>query len=239
MTEKPEEKASRTYTPSQFIIMCLATAIFPPVIFMLLAGDWSWIEGWIFCIWLDAMMLSTIIYMYLRDPALLAERSRRPGSGNQKRWDTYLLVAVYLIALLWLAVLPLDARRFGWSPAFPIWLKVLGGLALIPALYFIFRATVINTFLSTMVRVQTERKQHVISTDVYGFVRHPLYLGCVLMMIGSPLLLGSLWGLIITGLGLMMLIVRINGEEKTLAEELDGYDEYKTKVKYRLVPFIW
>src|SRR6185295_16892632 len=121
----------------------------------------------------------------------LAERSQRPGSANQKGWDKYVLSLVYVIALIWLAVLPLDAHRFGWSPAFPVWLKVVGGIALIPALYFIFRATAENTFLSTLVRIQSERKQHVISTGVYSFVRHPLYLGCALMMFGAPLLVGS------------------------------------------------
>lgn len=227
------------YTFSQFSISCSVTAVFFPALILLLAGDWSWLEGWLFGLWFDAMVLSSMIYMYRFDPALLAERSRRPGAGNQKRWDAYLLTVVYLIAIVWLVIMPLDARRFGWSPAFPVWLKVAGGVMLIPALYFIFRATAENTFLSTLVRIQTDRKQRVISTGVYGFVRHPLYLGCLLMMVGAPLLLGSLWGLIITAGGLAMLIFRIFGEERMLVNELDGYDEYKTKVKYRLVPFVW
>jgi protein-S-isoprenylcysteine O-methyltransferase Ste14 len=197
------------------------------------------VEGWIFGLWFDAMMLSIMIYTYLYDPALLAERSTLPGTGNQKRWDKYVMTLILLIAVLWLVILPLDARRFGWSPAFPVWLKVLGGVALLPALFLIFRATVENTFLSARVRIQAERKQHVISTGVYGFVRHPLYLGCLLLMIGAPLLLGSVWGLIISVAGLVLLIIRIVGEEKMLSDELEGYDEYKTKVKYRLVPFVW
>jgi len=77
---------------------------------------------------------------------------------------------------------------------FPVLLKVLGGVALLPSLYLIYRATVENTFLSTLVRIQADRKQQVISTGVYGFVRHPLYLGCLLMLIGAPLLLGSIYG---------------------------------------------
>ncbi len=111
--------------------------------------------------------------------------------------------------------------------------------AVVPALYLIFRATTDNTFLSARVRIQTERKQHVISTGVYGFVRHPLYLGCLLLMGGAPLLVGSVWGLIITLIGLVALIGRIVGEEKMLIDELEGYTEYKTKVRYRLIPFIW
>ena len=223
----------------QIIITTILTALIFPVVILGLSGDWFWLEGWIFALWFDAMMLSIIIYTYVKDPALLAERAQAPGSRNQKTWDKYLLTAIYLMALLWLVIMPLDVKRFGWSPDFPIWLKALGGVALAPALYFMFRATVENTFMSSLVRIQAERKQHVISTGVYGFVRHPLYLGCVLMMFGSPLLLGSMFGLIISALAAIVLVVRIMGEEKMLVNELEGYTEYKQQVKYRLIPFVW
>jgi protein-S-isoprenylcysteine O-methyltransferase Ste14 len=239
MTTETNVKPTNKYTLTQLIVSCIMTAIFFPGLILLLGGDLGWVEGWLFGLWFAAMVLSSTIYLYFYDPALLAERSRAPGSGNQKRWDAYLLTAIYIIALIWLVILPLDARRFGWSPAFPLWLKVVGGVMLIPALYFIFRATVENTFMSTLVRIQSDRKQHVISTGVYGFVRHPLYFGCLLMMVGGPLLVGSGWGLIITAGALVLLVARIMGEEKMLVNELEGYDEYKTKVKYRLVPFVW
>jgi protein-S-isoprenylcysteine O-methyltransferase Ste14 len=239
MTTETKQTPANKYTPAQFIIMCIATAIVFPGVTLLLAGDWGWVEGWIFGLWFDAMMLSILIYTYLYDPALLAERSKMPGSDNQKRWDTVLMTLILFTALLWLVIMPLDARRFEWSPDFPLGLKVLGGMALLPALFFMFRATTENTFLSARVRIQAERKQQVISTGVYGFVRHPLYLGCLLMMIGAPLLVGSVWGLVITGVGLVLLIVRIVGEEKMLSDELEGYQEYKTKVRYHLVPFVW
>ena len=141
--------------------------------------------------------------------------------------------------LAWFILMPLDAERFGWSPAFPVWLKVVGVAALLPALYFIYRATVDNTFLSTMVRIQTDRKQQVISTGVYSFVRHPLYLGVLLMLFGAPLLLGSIFGEIIGLIAVVVLVGRIIGEEKMLVNELEGYEDYKKKVKYRLIPFVW
>lgn len=170
---------------------------------------------------------------------LLEERSKSPGSDNQKTWDKYLLTLIYLMAIIWFILMPLDAKRFGWSPDFPVWLKVLGGVALLPALYLIYRATVENTYLSTLVRIQTDRKQHVISTGVYGFVRHPLYLGCLLMILGAPLLLGSMFGLIFGLIDVIVLAGRIIGEEKMLVNELEGYVDYKKKVKYRLIPYIW
>ena len=177
--------------------------------------------------------------MFVKDPDLLAERRKAPGSGNQKRWDVYLLYAIFIISIIWILIIPLDAKRFGWSPAFPIWLKVIGGLLLIPSIFFIFMTTVENTYLSTRVRIQSDREQKVISTGVYGFVRHPLYLGYLMLIIGGSLLLGSIIGLALGLLGVITIVARIFGEEKTLLHELEGYEEYRKKVKFRLLPFIW
>lgn len=231
----PPKPISRT----AFLVNLFFSLIAFPIIILLLAGDWRWIEGWLFGLWFSAMVASSMIYMYLKDPALLAERSRRPGTGNQKKWDAYLLSAIYLMAILWVMLMPLDARRFQWSPPFPLWLKALGGLLLAPALYLILRSTIENTFLSTRVRIQSERKQSVITTGVYSIVRHPLYLGCVCLLLGAPLLLGSLYGLIISAIGLITLIVRILGEEQVLLSELEGYAAYQHKVRYRLIPGVW
>jgi protein-S-isoprenylcysteine O-methyltransferase Ste14 len=222
-----------------FIFNSLFIIILFPAIILSVSGNWLWVEGWIFSLWFDAMVLSNYVYLYLYDPALLAERSKAPGSDNQKKWDKVLLTGAYLMALAWFILMPLDAKRFGWSPVFPVWLKVFGGVVLLPAFYLIYRATVENTFLSTMVRIQTDRKQHVISTGVYGFVRHPMYLGMLLMLLGAPLMLGSIFGVIIGLIALIVLAGRIIGEEKMLVNELEGYAEYKKKVKYRLIPFIW
>jgi protein-S-isoprenylcysteine O-methyltransferase Ste14 len=186
------------------------------------------------------MIVFNMIYLYFKDPALLAERTKRPGSEkNEKSWDKLLLPGILLVAVAWLIILPLDAERFHWSPAFPLWLKIVGGLMLILSLYLIERTTMENTYLSTMVRIQEERKQQVITTGVYGLVRHPLYLGTTLMMIGAPLLLGSVVCLVITVVTMPAIIIRIFGEEKMMIEELEGYEEYKKKVKFRLIPLVW
>lgn len=149
------------------------------------------------------------------------------------------MMAILAIAVMWLITLPLDAGRFHWSPDFPLWLKILGGILLLPALYLIERATIDNTYLSAMVKIQSDRKQQVITTGTYSFVRHPLYLGCTLLMWGGPLLVGSVYGLLLSAVAMLILVVRIIGEEKMLIEELEGYTAYQKKVKYRLIPFIW
>src|SRR5262249_40989052 len=140
-------KATESDQPTivRVMLSAIVTAVVFPGLTLLLAGTWRWLEGWVFGLWFDAMVLSNVIYMYRNDPALLAERSKRPGSDNQKTWDAYLLSAIYAISTIWLVIMPLDAVRFHWSPPFPIWLEVLGGLLLLPSLYLIYRATAENT----------------------------------------------------------------------------------------------
>ena len=217
----------------------LIMVVFFPAIVLLASGDWYWIEGWIFSLWFVVKDLSATIYLAVRDPALLAERSRLRFAEDQKAWDRYVLISIYVLTLSWFIVMPLDAKRFHWSPPFPLWLKGLGGLMLIPSLYFIFQSVAENTFASTAVRIQTERSQHVISTGVYGFVRHPMYLGATLMIFGAPLWLGSIAGLVIGVIVFIILIGRIIGEEKMLITGLRGYADYVERTRYRLVPFIW
>jgi len=168
---------NKEMTFGRLIRSIVVTSLIFPVVILVLGGSIGWIEGWIFSLWFVAMILSTVIYMYVKDPELLAERRKAPGSGNQKKWDVYLLYAIFVITIIWLLIMPLDAKRFGWSPTFPLWLKIIGGLLLILSIFFIFATTVQNTYLSTRVRIQSERKQQVTSTGVYGFVWHPLYLG--------------------------------------------------------------
>ena len=96
-----------------------------------------------------------------------------------------------------------------------------------------------NTFASALVRIQRERNHAVVSTGVYGFVRHPMYCGAMLMALGAPILLSSKYGVMAGVLSTFMLAGRIVGEEKMLVEDLEGYGDYKKRVKYRLIPFVW
>ncbi|ACV61457.1 Isoprenylcysteine carboxyl methyltransferase [Desulfofarcimen acetoxidans DSM 771] len=222
----------------QIFTSIIVSLLFIAVI-LFLAGDWFWIEGWVFIVFWLTMTLSIGIYLSVNDPELLAERSKMPGSDNQKGWDKYYQSFAYVSLIAWVIIMPLDAKRYAWSPYFPVWLKAIGGVALLPSLYFLFQSVATNTFASTMVRIQTERKQHVISTGVYGFVRHPMYLGNLLMLVGTPLMLGSIYGLIIGLIGIFLMAVRIIGEERMLINELEGYEDYKKKIRYRLIPFVW
>jgi protein-S-isoprenylcysteine O-methyltransferase Ste14 len=225
-------------TAGRMILTAIYILIFPTLI-LFLSGDWFWIEGWIFNIWFIALCATVIIYLYLNDPALLAERYKQPGTANQKGWDKYVVYGLVLGFILWIVIMPLDAKRYGWSANFPLWLKIIGGIGLLLSSFLFYRSYADNTFVSPLVRIQAERKQQVVSTGVYGFVRHPMYLGGILLFIGTPLLLGSICGVLIAVLISFLLVARIIGEERMLVKELEGYADYRKKVKYRLIPFIW
>ncbi len=110
-----------------------------PAIFFLLSGDITWPEGWIFSIWFIVLCFSTILYLYRKDPALLEERYKQPGAGNQERWNRDVVYGIMIGFILWIVIMPLDAKRFGWSPAFPLWLNILGGALLAGSFFLFFR----------------------------------------------------------------------------------------------------
>jgi protein-S-isoprenylcysteine O-methyltransferase Ste14 len=222
----------------QVIFSLFYLLIFPVILFSL-AGDWGWTEGWIFSIIFCLLSFTIVIYLYVNDPALLNERFGPPVQKGQKSWDKIWLSSFILGFLVWFAIMPLDAKRFGWSPDFSLWIKLLGTLLFILAFMILFSALKENTFAAPVVKMQKERGQKVISTGLYGIVRHPMYCGGTLLFIGAPLLLGSVYGLAIGLLLVILIAVRSLGEEEMLREELDGYNEYMKEVKWRLIPFVF
>jgi protein-S-isoprenylcysteine O-methyltransferase Ste14 len=126
--------------------------------------------------------------------------------------------------------------RFGWSPV-PTGICLVGDVLVAVGLGVVVLVIIQNSYAAATVRV--EAGQQLVSTGLYGMVRHPMYAGNVIMMVGVPLALGSYWGLVFVIPGLLVLALRIRDEEKLLQEELDGYREYTQKVRYRLVPGMW
>jgi len=210
-----------------------------PAVILLLAGDWRWAEGWAFSIWFVALSTASMLWMYLNDPALLAERFRKAGTGGQESWDRRFVQIYMACVVAWHILVPLDAKRFSVTPRFPLWLELTGAAMLLLSSYMSFSSFRENTFLSPFVRLQSDRSQHVISTGVYGVIRHPMYLGTCLMFLGGPLLLGSISGLILGVAIAGTIVMRIRGEEHMLLAKLRGYYRYRKQVRYRLLPFVW
>ena len=222
----------------QLIFSVVYLSFFPPILFWL-AGDWKWIEGWIFSLLFCLFSFATVLYLYVKDPALLNERFGSPLQQNQKSWDKFLLMLFFFAFLIWYAIMPLDARQFGWSPPFPIWIKLIGALLFSLGFYLLYRAMKENTYAAPVIKMQKERGQTVIATGPYAIVRHPMYTGGTLLFLGGPLLLGSLYGLLAGVLLSLMLALRTFGEEAMLRDELAGYEEYRKHVRWRLIPYLF
>src|SRR4051812_26241100 len=212
---------------------------FWPALVLVLGGDWHWRAGWIFGGWFLWTCVSTVAWLYRKDPALLAERYRRPGTGGQSHSDQATVYVLVLGFLAWIVLMPLDGHRFHWTPPLPRAVAVAGGALLMTAWLFLFRALADNTFASPLVRIVEERQHHVVSSGVYGIVRHPMYLGAVLMFVGGALLCGAASALAVAVALVAVLAARIGAEEKLLATQLPGYDDYRRRVRYRLIPFVW
>jgi protein-S-isoprenylcysteine O-methyltransferase Ste14 len=225
--------------PLSRLIYSFIYLLFFPLLLLVLAGDWRWMEGWIFSAIFVLGSCATLLYLYFTDPELLKERYGSPVQKEQKPWDKVLLLVFFLEFLIWFALMPLDAKRFGWSATFPLWPRVAGMVLMVVGFYVLFSALKENTFAAPVVKMQKERGQHVISTGPYSIVRHPMYTGATLLFIGGPLLLSSNAGMIV-GFGLIVTIaIRSLGEEAMLREELPGYREYMQIVRNRIIPFLF
>jgi protein-S-isoprenylcysteine O-methyltransferase Ste14 len=137
-----------------------------------------------------------------------------------------------------MALMGFDAVRFHWS-SMPVWLQVIGAIILLGSFTLLFLTFRENSYLAAVVRVQEERGQTVISSGPYHFVRHPMYTGIIIFMLGMGFLLGSWYGLLFEVVFAAILAGRAVLEERTLQEKLPGYATYMSRVKYRLIPRIW
>jgi protein-S-isoprenylcysteine O-methyltransferase Ste14 len=177
-------------------------------------------------------MTAVGIVLAIKSPALLA---RRLDNREKEKTQRGVIGLAGLMFPVGFVVSALDFR-FGWSRV-PLWLTITAAVLFLIGYAMYAEVMRENAYLSRTVEVQ--ENQTVISTGLYGVMRHPMYLATLLMFLPMALILGSFWGLIPFALYPVIIVVRILNEEKVLTEGLDGYAEYQTKVKYRLIPFIW
>jgi protein-S-isoprenylcysteine O-methyltransferase Ste14 len=202
------------------------------------AGTLDWPQAWILLAAYGGLGLLSGFAISRHDPELVRERMRGPIQKGQKSWDKILLSIFFALWMTQYVVCGLDAVRFHSSDV-PLWLQCAGGLGIALGYYAFHVVMMTNTFAAPVVKIQSERKHQVISTGPYAYVRHPMYAGAVLLILGTPLLLGSWYGLIWAAAMIAILALRAVKEENTLKAELEGYDAYAARVRYRLDPGSW
>ncbi|MGO8962325.1 methyltransferase family protein [Mycobacterium sp.] len=199
------------------------------------AGTFHYWQAWVF---LAVFALATWIpsvYLIRTNPAAL-ERRMRAGPFAETRTLQRILVTFLFISFLAMFVVSALDHRFGWSPV-PASVSLIGDVLVATGLGVAMLVIIQNSYAAANITVETG--QQLVSTGLYGLVRHPMYTGNVILMVGVPLALGSYWGLIFVPPGLVVLALRIRDEEGLLEQELSGYREYEQQVHYRLVPYVW
>jgi len=201
------------------------------------AGTLHWPAAWVFLGTIAVLGLSGGLWLARTDPALLAERMRPVLRSDQPAADKILMLVFAFVALIWFVAIGLDRRTH--ASDVPLALQVLGFAMLLLSTAFIMWVMRENSFAAPVVRLQTERGHRVISSGPYAWVRHPMYSGMVPFFIGTPLLLGSWWGLAISPLLILVFAIRAGIEERALLAGLPGYADYRSRVRYRLLPGLW
>jgi len=241
MTEPGRTEHGSSASPARrsvvaLLLQVIAVSVFLAGLLLIPAGRLDWLQAWLFVIAFTTYLIFYGFWAVRHDPGQLEERSR--VGANTKGWDRTIL-AIYTILLIGMLVLAgLDAGRFRWAPLALVW-QAVGWLAGLLGGGLIFWVVSVNTYLSRTVRIQEERGQQVVTRGPYRWVRHPMYGGVILFMLGIPLVLGSGWAEVIGGLIGVLFVVRTALEDRTLRKELPGYREYAEQVRYRLIPGLW
>lgn len=201
----------------------------------LLAGTIDYWQAWVFLVVFALSTWILSIYLLRRNPVGLQRRRRGGPTAETRVVQKIVMAGVWLSLGATVVVSALD-HRFGWSHVPPP-ISWVGDALVAVGLGVTALVVVQNSHAAATVRV--EAGQEIVSSGLYGLVRHPMYASNVILMIGIPLALGSYWGLVFVLPILIVLALRIRDEEKLLNEELDGYREYTQQVRYRLVPLLW
>jgi protein-S-isoprenylcysteine O-methyltransferase Ste14 len=212
-----------------FLLLVMAALLFLPV--------WTihyW-QAWVFLTVFGVSALAITVFLMKKDPKLL---ERRVYAGPTAEKETLQKIVQFIASIGFAAIMFVSAldHRFAWSHVL-LYVSLAGDTLVAIGFLIIFFVYKENTFASATIEVYPEQK--VVSTGLYALVRHPMYMGALFLLVGIPLSLGSWWGLFVIVLMMPALILRLLDEEKFLANNLQGYAEYKNKVRYRLIPFIW
>ncbi len=206
--------------------------LFIAVFTLLPAGTFNYWQVYLYSSVIVIPMIFVLFYFLKRDPKFLERRTR----GREKVKEQKLIQMINLPVFMAAFIIPGLDRRFGWSDV-PVEIIIITNIVILGGYLIIFNVFRQNSYASRI--VETDNEQKIITTGLYGVVRHPMYIGVLIMYMPTPLALGSYWGLIPMAFLPVALVFRILNEEKVLKENFGDYEEYCKKTKYRLVPYIW
>ena len=210
----------------------IAGLILMGLVLFLPAGTWNYLNAWLFLGLLFIPMLILGVVLFMKAPELLEKRLQSKEKESTQKG----VVAVSGLMFIGSFVLAGLDFRFGWTNV-PVWVVATAAIVLLASYGMYGEVMRENAYLSRTVEVQENQK--VIDTGLYGVIRHPMYTATIFLFLAIPLFLGSWIAFAVMLLYPAAIIARIGNEEKVLEEGLQGYTEYKKKVKYRLVPFVW
>jgi protein-S-isoprenylcysteine O-methyltransferase Ste14 len=201
------------------------------------AGTLAWINAWVYVGLVSIYWVISTVVLARVNPEMLNERGsvvKEGTKGFDKVW-----VAIYPVLTFGnLVVMGFDAARFQWS-FMPFWLPILGIVIMIAASVISTWAMAVNKFFEWTVRIQDDRQQYVCTSGPYKIMRHPGYAGLIISILVYPLILGSWWGFVLSGILAIIIVIRTMLEDRTLQSEIPGYREYARQVRYRLIPLVW
>ena len=199
------------------------------------AWTFDYWQAWVFLAVFAVSTWVPSLYLLRTNPAAL-QRRMHGGPTAETRPVQKVIISFALVSMVGMILLSVLDHRFGWSVV-PAAVCLIGDALVVIGLGIAVVAVIQNSYAAATIRVEDE--QNVTSAGLYGLVRHPMYVGNIVLMLGVPLALGSYWGLVFVIVGVPVLMLRILDEESMLDQQLAGYREYTQRVRYRLVPGVW
>jgi protein-S-isoprenylcysteine O-methyltransferase Ste14 len=199
------------------------------------AGTFDYWQAWVFVAMFTLATVLPTVYLARNDPAALQRRMHGGPQAETRRVQKIVILIVF-VGLFGMVVFSALDHRFGWSTV-PAAVSLVGDALVVAGLVIGLLTVAQNSYAAATIQVEADQK--LASKGLYSLVRHPMYAGNVLLMVGMPLALGSYWALLLVAPIVLVLIFRILDEEKMLSHELAGYPEYAHQVRYRLLPYVW
>jgi protein-S-isoprenylcysteine O-methyltransferase Ste14 len=220
------------------VVKTLVWLAFMAALMLVPAGTIAWVQAWIYLALMGISSTLITTWLYIHDPGLLAQRIAAPVQREQAAWDRIFMSCMIVFFIAWMTIMGLDAVRFQSSHV-PVWAQAVGGAAILISQYvfwLVFRA---NSYAAPVVKIQEERGHAIATGGPYAIVRHPMYAGAIPFLFGTPLLLGSWYGVVLAPVLVAAFGVRAVLEERTLAAQFPDYADYAARVRYRFIPLVW